>query len=208
MGVVASAFGQADAIIEDIFLEFPPFAGERERPLIFIMLREGLGRVPFILLHIGASTLNKMLLKAIGVALAGITIPALGAEREIRVDESQQPVVGIFIAGMRSGRQKQHVPLFIPGQSLQQLIPLVLALAAVATNAAVRLVHNHHIGTGTGELVPARVSLDVIQTHDGVGIGFEQALGRWKASLQGPSIGRGHFHGIKIEFRGQLFPPL
>ncbi|GLV24508.1 hypothetical protein TomTYG45_09490 [Sphingobium sp. TomTYG45] len=104
MGVVACAFGQADAIIEHIFLEFPPFAGERISPLIFIMFGESLGCVPFILLDVGASALNEMLLKAISIAFTGIAIASFRSERKIRMNEAEQPVIGIFIARMRGGR--------------------------------------------------------------------------------------------------------
>ena len=96
--------------------------------------------------------------------------------------------------------------LAVLGQRFQEAVALVPGSAS--GDGGMGLVHDHHLGTGTQEVVAAPVALDEVQAYDSMRISVEHADGVGKVTLQPRRLGSRHRHGRDAELCLQLANPL
>jgi hypothetical protein len=98
------------------------------------------------------------------------------------MQETEQVVKGLLIAGMRRRGQHQEVPVRALGELAQQLEAPVPRPSA--GDGSMRLVDHHHLGAGAQEIVEPAIALDEVEADDGEGIGVEDAHGVRQVALK------------------------
>ena len=199
------ALSHCKAIVEYGILECRKITCQREWRFLGFMFRKGTLFVPAVL-NVGAASLNKMLRQSARVALSGVTIASIGPALQILVHKAKQTIVGYSVAAVGRCCQEEHMPFAFCGKALKQTKALVLA--TFIADAGMRLIDNDEGRASSGKIVPATVSLYVIEADDSKRICLEQALRCGQAPFEAPRSGCTHGYSVDIKLLAKLADPL
>ena len=201
--VTGARLDDLGAVVEDVVEERLPGAAELVRQFLRLAAREDVAVSP--LGEVGTPPLDEVVREALAEPRA-FGARDLGQTLEVAGEQAEQPVEGSVIAAVRRRGEHDEVPRRVVGQSPEQLVPLMPALAG--RSARVRLVDDHEVGARLEEVVAPLRGLDVVETDDRVRVHREDADARWNAPFQASRAPGGDGRGADVEADVELGDPL
>ena len=136
-----------------------------------------------------------------------LVVLALVHERvELWLQQSDQAVERLAVAGMRRSREKQHVTRGVLRQFAHKLVAVLQGCSAVG--AGMGLVNHDEFRRGAQKVVTVRLGLDVVEAdHDGVVIGEDRFISG-DVTLQARNSATRERDSIEVEVALKLAGPL